>query len=201
MATRTKDQEGLQKINVKIPLDAPNDFDYDVILAVFGRWRLEEGEEIIDLADYLHVPGGPGCILVSHRWHFGIDFGDDQPGLFFSSRKGLKGKTAQRIARVVYDSLAKGKRLLSENAIPETISPRLGELEIAINDRVAAPNTDATDAVVRPGLTTVLDRLYGKGKYVVERDKNPRHRLGYVVKAEATEGLTFDELTFRLSGK
>ena len=62
---------GLQRFDLKLHLDGPSDFDSDqaddALLAIFGEWRLEEGEEIIDLADYSHVPEGPGVLLISKR--------------------------------------------------------------------------------------------------------------------------------------
>ena len=74
----------LQKINVKFGIDAAADADWDALLNIFSRWRLEEGEEILDLADYSHVPEAPSIILVSKRWQLGVDFsrgtGEDRAG-------------------------------------------------------------------------------------------------------------------------
>jgi len=198
MGTESTTAEGLQKINVKISLEVPSDFDYDVLLAIFGRWRLEEGEKIIDLADYLHVPEGPGCLLVSHLWQFGIDLGDGQPGLFYSSRMGLSGEAQERFTKVIRDCVEKSKRLLGESDIPQTIRPRWDEIEVIANDRVLAPNTDEIDELLRPGLTATLDRFYGTDGFTIEREKDPSLRLGYRVKAESADGLTFDEVLSRL---
>ena len=198
MGTDSSEIEGLQKIDVKFPLETTAEFNHDVLLSIFGRWRLEEHEEIIDLADYLHVPDSPGCLLVSHRWQFGIDSGGGQPGLFYSSRKGLRGEADQRFTQVIQGCLEKGKRLLAEGEIPDSVRPRLGELNIVINDRVLAPNSDETDDVLAPGIRAVADRLYGKDGYEIERERDPRRRLGYLVRAKSADGLTIAELLRRL---
>lgn len=198
MATESSDREGLQKVNVKIPLEAPGDFNYAVVLDIFGRWRLEEGEEIIDLADYLHVPDGPGCLLVSQRWHFGIDLGDGRPGLFFSSRKGLQGAMDARFRQVIRSCLEKGKRLLAESEIPGSVRPRLDEIDIVVNDRVLAPNTQEVDDILTPAISAALDRLYGEGGYDLRREEDPALRAGYFVRAKTADGLTFDGLLERL---
>jgi len=173
--------EGLQKINVKLFLEAPSGADYDFLLPIFGRWRLEEGEEIIDLADYLHVPDGPGCLLVSHRWHFGIDFTGGRPGIFLSTRKGLEGDAESRFAHALRACAEKGQRLLAEEEVPPGVRLRPGELEVVVNDRVLFPNCDESEETLRPGLVAALDGTYGKGACTLERERDPRRRLGWLI--------------------
>ncbi|MBI4606133.1 MAG: hypothetical protein HY721_29555 [Planctomycetes bacterium] len=192
------ERSGIQKINVKLPLDAPRAFENDVLLAIFGRWRLEQGEEIIDLADYAHVDHGPGCLLVSHRWHFGIDNSEGVPGLFFSTRKGLSGSPAERFAQAIRGLLEKGRRLLGEADFPQGVRPRCGELEVVLNDRLLAPNDDDADRDLRPALETVLARLYGQGAWSLERERDPGRRLAYRVRAKGAGGLELADLLQRL---
>jgi hypothetical protein len=188
----------LQKVNVKVFLDAAQGLEADALLAVFGRWRLEEGEEIVDLADYAHVPEGPGILLVSHRWHFGVDWDGGRPGLFYSSRKGLEGSLEERFAAVIRAGFEKGRRLLAEPELRGSAQPLAGELEVVINDRLLAPNTDQSDAALRPALEAALKRLYAGGSYELRRDADPSRRLGYRVSAAVPAGVTFEALISRL---
>jgi hypothetical protein len=177
----------LQKIDVRAGLEAPPGFDFDALLAVFGRWRQEPDQEILDLADYLHVPTGPGCLLVSKRWHFGIDF--ESPAalrLFFSTRKGLEGTLEDRIAEAIRQTLSKGARLVAEPELAGKVQVRGGEIELTINDRLIAPNTPEVDALVRPALARVLDRLWGENSYELARDARPAARLGYTAHARSS---------------
>jgi len=187
----------IQKINVKLLLDAPPGFDFDVLLEIFGRWRLEQGEEIMDLADYAHVDHGPNCLLVSHRWHFGIDLGGGEPGFFLSVRKGLSGPPADRIQQAVKLLLEKSRRLCAEPGLPPTVKARCGEIEVTLNDRLAAPNTRETDALWRPAVDAVCSKLYGNGNARVEAEKDPSRRLGYRIKADEAS-LTLEELLRRV---
>lgn len=200
MVVTISQEEGLQKIDVKIPLVVRAGVDSDPLLVVFGRWRLEEGEEIVDVADYGHVPEGPGVILISHRWHFGIDWGGEGPGLRLSSRKGLKGSPEARFAAVIRTCMEKSRRLLGEIELAGRAKPRLDEIEIVLNDRLLAPNTVEGDANWRPGLLKALDRLYGKDGYTVEREQDPGRRLGYRVKARSADNLVLSGLISRLRG-
>jgi hypothetical protein len=191
---------GLQKINVKLFAEAPASFDADVLLAIFGRWRLIEGEEIVDLADYAHVDRGPGCLLISHRWHFGIDLAEGAPGFFYSTRSGLEGTLAERICQAMRGLLEKTARLVAEPDFPADVRPRLHDLEVVFNDRLLLPNTDASDAEARPGLAQALERIHGPGPVRLEREKDPLRRLGYRVKVERTGSSSVETLLGRLTG-
>ena len=199
MAEVESSQSGLQKINVKMAIDAPSDLDLDVLLAIFGRWRLEEGEEVIDLADYAHVDQGPGCLLVSHRWQFGIDHAGGKVGLFYSTRKDLTGPLAHRFTQAIEGLITKSTRLLAEEEFPRTAKACCGQLEVIANDRLLFPNTDASDARVRPELEKTFERLYGSGSFQVEREADPSRRLGYSVLAGSASELSLADLQKRLS--
>ena len=181
----------LQKINVKFGIDAPADADWDSLLNIFSRWRLEEGEEILDLADYSHVPDAPSIILVSKRWQLGVDFsrgtGEDRAGgwagLLYASRKGLEGDLGARLRSVLVSALEKFQRLAGEKEFPREVTILYGELDIAFNDRLLVPNNEEMDALVRPTAEEVLAALYGDEGYSVEREDDPGRRLAYCARA------------------
>ena len=181
----------LQKINVKFGIDAAAAADWDALLNIFSRWRLEEGEEILDLADYSHVPEAPSIILVSKRWQLGVDFsrgtGEDRAGgwagLLYASRKGLEGDLGARLRSVLVSALEKFQRLAGEKEFPRGVTILYGELDIAFNDRLLVPNNDEMDALVRPTVEEVLAALYGDEGCSVEREDDPGRRLAYCARA------------------
>jgi hypothetical protein len=181
----------LQKIDVKFGIGAPADADWDALLSIFSRWRLEEGEEILDLADYSHVPEAPSIILVSKLWQFGVDFsrgsGSSRPegwaGFFFSNRKGLEGDPADRLRSVLAKALGKIQRLCGEKEFPPDVTVDCGKVEISFNDRLLTPNTDAMDTSLRPALENALATLYGEDGFELVREDDPGRRLGYYARA------------------
>jgi hypothetical protein len=62
-----------------------------------------------------------------------------------------------------------------------------GEIEIRVNDRLLAPNTDETWGELRPALETVLNGLWGGGQYTLKRVGEPREL--FTVSAERNEPL------------
>ena len=193
-STHSADIE-IQKIDVKIALDSPAPVDPDVLLHIFGRWRLEEGEEIVDLADYSHVPMGPNILLVSHRWQFGIDDRGGRRGCLFSCRKGLEGDLGQRLRRVLAGAASKVERLLAEDEIPAGVSAKTGELEIAFNDRLALPNDETSDAAACPVVEGLAQELFGAGGFTVERVADPGARLEYRVVASGEQQPSLQQLS------
>ena len=196
------EREGFQKLDLKLfvtPNDSLGMDAYcDKMLSIFGRWRLEEGEEIIDLADYAHVPNGPGVLLVGHRWQFSFDWEGGAPGLWFSTRKNLTGSLAERLTQAIRGLLEKSARLLAEPELQGVVEPRLGELQVVVNDRMRYPNTDEADAAFRPAVDEVVGRLYDGAEAAVEREADPERRLGYRIQIPDLGKTTLAELLQRL---
>src|SRR5262245_28955125 len=108
----------IQKVCVKLALDAPGRLNADPMLEIFARWRTEEGEELVDLADYAHLAEGPLVVLIGHRYNLAVDTTGGEPGIQYCSKKGLAGTTAERFVAVFRATLAKTRRLLAEPGPP-----------------------------------------------------------------------------------
>ncbi len=195
---------GLQRLDIKLFLTLEPGFTQDEVwtrlIAVFGRWRHDEGEELVDLQDYAHVPNGPGIVLVSKRWVLSIDWSDGQPGVLLSTRRGLEGTLSERFARATRVLLEKTGRLLAEEELKEVVKPRCGELSIAVNDRVLYPDPDAADAELRPEVEKLVTKLYAPASCELERPSDSGSRLKYRARVQDADAPTLAELTARLKG-
>src|SRR5262245_64760672 len=129
----------IQKVCVKLALDAPGRLNADPMLEIFGRWRTEEGEELVDLADYAHLAEGPLVVLIGHRYNLALDTTGGMPGIQYCSKKGLSGTPSERFAAVLRATLVKARRLLAEPGSPSGVRPRPGRLEVVLNDRLNLP--------------------------------------------------------------
>ena len=175
----------LQRINVKLLAGAPRDFSVDSFLAIFGRWRndAENPAAWFDLADYAHMPKGAGVVLVGKQGNFSIDLGDPGPGLLYCGKKDYSGSVEQRITETFERCLALVKPLLGEPEYPAELKIQPGSWELAINDRLDAPNTATTDENLRPGISAALDTVFGPGAYAIEREPDPQKRYGFSIRA------------------
>ncbi len=66
-----------------------------------GRIRHLAEHMLIDVADYAHVPDGPGILLVSDEANIYFDRFDGRLGLTYSRKRPIEGTFADRLAAVV----------------------------------------------------------------------------------------------------
>ena len=177
------DITSLQHVNVKIAAADAGGFDLTRIIPVFHRW-IQEGvltdELAIDVADYRHVPDGPGVILVAHEAIYGMDLGDGALGLLYDRRAVVEGTTQERLLQAARAALNACRLLEEEPDLEGTLCFDGGRIQVSVNDRAIAPNTDDTDRALRPELERLLEALWGAGDHAIERLGEPRdrYRLG-----------------------
>jgi hypothetical protein len=169
----------MEHVNIKIfAADSPNVRLADAI-PVFHRWihSRDLPELLIDVADYSHVPAGPGVVLIGLDANYALDNAHNRPG-FLYSRKATDGAPASESLSRSYDSaLAGSRRLEAEPEFQGKLKFNPDELEITLNDRLLYPNTEEGWKSVEPALTSFLDGLYGEGAYDLQRSTDPRERL------------------------
>ena len=180
----------LQRIDLKVLLDAPARPSFDPLLTAFDRWRQEKDapSDWVDLADYAHMQRGPAVMMAGKREHISIDTNEPGAGILVQTRKGLSGSVEERFAEAFRRHLTLSKRLTEEPEWPAETRVRGGEWIISINDRLSFPNNDESDAALRPGLASLLDKLFGDG-YELERDGDPQRRLAYRLTARGNPSL------------
>ncbi len=127
-------------------------------IAVFHRWIQESAlnETLIDVADYLHVPQGPGIILVAHEGIYSLDTENGRLGLTYTRRTALDGTDEERLRQAV-EAVGRAAELLESS--PEfhgKLAFDRGQWEVAANDRLLAPNTPETFEKLRPALAGVF---------------------------------------------
>lgn len=176
----------LQHLNVKFFVDQPETVDLESFLAVFNAWiqdRVTE-ELLIDVADYRHVWAGPGVILIGHEANYSLDNAGNRLGLLYNRKAPLPGSNHDRLRQAVRAALLAAERLGANQGLKFSG----GELQLAVNDRLLAPNTAETWEAARPELAAFFDQLYGAGRYTLERHPEPRERFTADVRAEGHLG-------------
>jgi hypothetical protein len=181
----------LQRVCLKILTDAPASLNLDPFLAIFSRWRTDAADpaQWVDLADYAHMPQGPGVMLIGHRCNFSFDLGTQGPGILYCSKKGLEGSLENRLRTVFREGFLRSQRLAAEPEFPAGVHLRAGALELTFNDRLETPNTESIDGILRPAARAVLDQVLGVGNYRLLPEMDPARRYGFTVQSEAAPDL------------
>jgi hypothetical protein len=155
-----------QKLQLKLFLtaDSARAVRLDALIPVFHRWIREHvlPELLVDVANYAHVPGGPGVVLIGHGSDYFFDQGEGRPGLLHNrKRAGLP--PAERLQDLARRTLHAAALLEVDPALGGAVRFATGELLLRINDRLLAPSDDATFLAVRAELSGLAERLYGGG--------------------------------------
>lgn len=188
----------LQRIQIKIAADAPSGLRLDPFLEIFARWRKEtHPAEWVDLADYAHLPRGPGIVLAGQRCNVAFDLSDPGPGILYTAKKGLTGSHTERLSAAMQWCLEFSKRLTVEPEFPKDVRLRTDSLELRFNDRLETPNTPETGVELRPAVVQCLNSLFGPGGYDLRPLADTNNFCGFTVRAREAEPL--DTLLARLT--
>ena len=116
------------KYDLKVFLEHPASVPLDAVIPLFHGWIQEQrlAELLIDVADYRHVPQGPGVVLVAHDGQYAIDQTDGRVGLLYSrrrethaSRQGLHS-TVERLLSLWQCALTACHYLETDPTLPAT---------------------------------------------------------------------------------
>lgn len=166
---------------------------------VFHRWiqtHALDDHLLIDIADYEHVPEGPGVLLVAHEGNYSVDLGDNRMGLAYNRKTPLPGSLAERVRAVARIVLRTCRLLEEEPAFAGRIRFRGDALVVFANDRLHAPNRPETLAAFQPALEALLHTLYGDAACRITPQADARERFG--VHVQAAGAVSVDELLARV---
>ena len=193
------------KYELKIFLDDPSGVELEEFIPVFHDWIQTQqlAELLIDVADYRHVPHGPGVVLVAHDAHYAMDLAEGRLGLLYSRRRethpgrGAIPSVADRLRSVWHCALTACQRLTAHPALAGRLRFRGDELLLRCNDRLHGPNTAAAYAELRQHLEPFLATLYTGQQVEVEHCSERTSRLTIGIKV--AESPDVDTLLRRLS--
>ncbi len=192
----------LQHINVKLLLSNAEELDLDQVIPVFHSWiQAQVTEELLlDVADYRHVYGGPGIVLIGHEADYSLDNTDNRLGVRYNRKTVLQGSNEERLAQAAQAALGACQRLEQDTRLDRKLHFNGQEIEILINDRLLAPNRKETWEALEPDLQAFCEKLFGGNEYSLSFANDPRRLLTASLKTsrifavwELLENLLVDE--------
>jgi hypothetical protein len=153
------------------------------LVLVFHRWIRERAlpAVMLDVADYAHVPEGPGVILVCHEVSFALDASDGRLGLAAQRRRPGEGGTAGAVgvlAATLRQVREVADRLQREPSLEGRLRFDSSVVRVEINDRLWAPNTSDAFAAVAPLVQRAAATAFpGASPAVARLANDPRERL------------------------
>jgi hypothetical protein len=172
----------LQHINVKLLVKDPQNVDLNAVMPLFHLWIQGQvfDELLLDVADYSHVPDGPGILLIGHEADYSVDNTDGRLGVRYNRKALVAGTNGDRLVQATQAALEAAQRL--EQDLKLNFKGR--DIEIVVNDRLLAANTEETRRAAEPELKGFFGQLFDGAQYSLTYPSEPRRLFGVTVRAE-----------------
>lgn len=142
--------DGLVKLDLKV-LAAPSaTVEAEEFIPVFHRWITGRvlPELLIDVADYSHVPEGPGVLLIGHDAQYAYDLSRGKPGLLYSRRRETSAELQgidtldRRIESLLACAFRACDLIEAEPGLAGRVAFDRGRVELRVNDRLFPSNEE-----------------------------------------------------------
>ena len=149
----------VEHVNVKVFARLPVRVNWPDLIPVYHRWIQQQAFPdmlAIDVADYSHVPAGPGVMLIGHNADISLDNRQDRIGMLYNRKTVLGGSFVEKLRHSYEQAVAAARRLEQEPEFRGRISFDESDVEVFIADRLVAPNTQQTFDILRAGIEEVF---------------------------------------------
>lgn len=180
----------LQHVNVKLLVKSPEEVPLELLIPVFHSWiRGQVLEELLlDVADYRHVPAGPGVVLIGHQANYSVDDTDDRLGVRYNRKAEVDGGNQKALRQAMRASLIACQRLEAEPTLEGKLQFNGQEIEFFVNDRMLAPNRESTREALHSDFKVFFTTLFRGSEYalVYPGASEPRKLFSASVKCSRT---------------
>ena len=153
---------------------------------------------LLDVADYRHVPNGPGMMVIGLQANYSVDNTGGRLGVRYNRKAELDGTNQDRLKQAARAALAAFQRLESEDSMKGALRFGGREMELFINDRALAPNNDATRVSAQPELHAFFGRLFQGADYALVRIRDGNRAACRRVRVKASKPFSIAELLANL---
>jgi hypothetical protein len=175
----------LQHVNVKLLARDPEGVELEPLIPVFHGWirdRVFE-ELLLDVADYRHVHEGPGVMVIGHQANYSVDNTDGRLGVRYNRKAPLEGTNQDRFSQAARAAIAAFQRLEAEPGLKNNLRFGGNEIELFVNDRLAAENNESTRQAVEPEVRVFLRKLFPGAEFTLSHGSDARGLFAVYVKA------------------
>jgi len=175
----------LQHVRVKLLVKNSEAVDLEPLIPVFHEWIRGQvfGELLLDIADYRHVPAGPGVVLIGHEADYSVDNTEQRLGVGYHRKAMLDGSNQDRLAQAARAALTACQLLEAKPLLEGKIRFNGQEMEFSVNDRLLAPNNEATRQAAHPDFEAFFRRLFRGAEYSLTYPSDRRRLFSVCVKA------------------
>jgi hypothetical protein len=181
-----------KRLSVKIHAANPEVLNLEAVSPVFQRWIQEKAVEgvLIDVADYRHVPEGPGVLLIGHEGDYAVNEFDGRPGVQYMV-KIHEEQSLTDLLRIAFRRVLAAAQGLERERTLGGLRFNYGDVQINFVDRLNVPNTEASFEALSGEVAALLP-----AGTITWAQQDPREFLGLNVVLDGA--ITPGELVARL---
>jgi hypothetical protein len=174
----------LQHINVKLFLDSSPNLDLWDIVPVFHSWIQGQSREelLIDVADYRHVPCGPGIILIGHDADYSLDNSENRLGIRYNRKNIVSGTNRDRLSLSLGMALKACERLEADPRLKGQIQFGRREIKVFVNDRLLVTNLPSSYESIESEIKDFFADLMNGLGIAIHREETPGNFFALTVK-------------------
>ncbi len=177
----------VQQLEVELELADGATVDQAALIPIFHRWiqedRLGADTLLIDVADYRHVPGGPGVMLIADGAQWRMDEGGGRTGLVYARKRDPLGEPAAKLEEAFRNLLRAAVALEAEPALRGTLRFAGDRARVTVMSRLALAGDQASYAAFAPAVRAFAARLWD-GEAEVGPAFEPREPLAVAIRAD-----------------
>lgn len=189
----------VQQLEVKLFATADSAVDAERLIPIFHRWiqndRLGPDAHLIDVADYRHVPKGPGVMLVADGAMWRMDEAGGELGMVYARKRDAPGPVAEKLAQGLERAIAAARALEDEPVLLGALRFRGDRIKVTVMSRLVAGDDDY--AALEGALRTLGGALHPDAAITVEKVSGPREALA--AELSAATPIRVAELAARLA--
>lgn len=188
----------LQHVNVKLLLDHSQEIELESVIPVFHGWIQGQvcEELLLDVANYAHVPNGPGVVLIGHEADYSLDQTDGATGVRYNRKAALAGDNQAKFCQAARAAILATQRLEQDSSLNRKCRFNGRDIQITINDRLLAPNDDETRQALEPEIRGFLSDLFAGEEFQLTFEND--HRKLFGARIAASRPFTLRELRHNL---
>ena len=162
---------------------------------IFHKWIQTQSfadHLLIDVADYAHVPAGPGSLIVASEANIHMDRSDNRLGLLYVREQPINGAVNfnETLKGIFGYALAAAAKMETDETLKGRLKFRTDEIAVGLNDRLLAPNTPETIAKYHPLITSYFIKVFpGENITVEPSSKSPKELIDLRVKSSGAASI------------
>ena len=191
-----------QRISIKLFVQEPAALDLTAVAPLFHRWIQRDAVPglLIDVADYRHVPAGPGVLLIGHEGDYALDLGGGRPGFLYRQKRAwpqpaatpVEGVVAARLRHVLGHAVSAAQTLAADPVWQGRLAFRNDEVEVGFQDRLRTPNTPETWVFLEQEVGQFFTDLFPDTSFHAARvSDDPRRPFSLQLQAPEAPSLDF----------